>query len=84
MAIGDRLTEKGISWAWYSGGWDDALAGHPDKRFQFHHQPFAYFATYGDGTPARAEHLKDEKQMLADIEAPDLVIVRHFGASRDR
>jgi phospholipase C len=76
--IGDRLTEKGISWAWYSGGWDDALAGHPDKRFQFHHQPFAYFATYGDGTPARAEHLKDEKQMLADIAAGTLPAVTFY------
>ena len=25
--IGDRLSEKAVSWAWYSGGWDDALAG---------------------------------------------------------
>jgi phospholipase C len=30
--IGDRLTAKGIDWVWYSGGWDDALAGHPDSR----------------------------------------------------
>src|SRR5262249_39127778 len=37
--IGDRLSEKGISWAWYSEGWDDAMAGHPDPLFQFHHQP---------------------------------------------
>lgn len=22
--IGDRLTEKGVSWAWYSGGWNEA------------------------------------------------------------
>jgi len=28
--IGDRLTAKGIDWAWYSGGWDDAIAGRPD------------------------------------------------------
>jgi phospholipase C len=37
--IGDRLSDAGISWAWYSGGWNDALAGHPDPLFQFHHQP---------------------------------------------
>jgi phospholipase C len=35
--IGDRLSAKGISWAWYSGGWDSALAGTPDPTFQFHH-----------------------------------------------
>jgi Phosphoesterase family len=22
--IGERLSEANISWAWYSGGWDDA------------------------------------------------------------
>ena len=27
--IGDRMTDAGVSWAWYSGGWDDAKAGHP-------------------------------------------------------
>ncbi|HTO83283.1 MAG TPA: alkaline phosphatase family protein, partial [Methylomirabilota bacterium] len=47
--IGDRLSEKGVSWAWYSGGWNDALAGKPDPLFQFHHQPFAFFANYADG-----------------------------------
>lgn len=25
--IGDRLDDKGISWAWYAGGWRDGLAG---------------------------------------------------------
>ncbi|HSN21256.1 MAG TPA: alkaline phosphatase family protein [Usitatibacter sp.] len=58
--IGDRLTQKGISWAWYSGGWNDALAGHPHPVFQYHHQPFAYFANYADGTAAKREHLLDE------------------------
>ncbi len=57
--IGDRLSEKGVAWAWYSGGWNDALAGKPDPLFQFHHQPFAYFANYADGKPAKSEHLKD-------------------------
>ncbi len=70
--IGDRLTAKGnISWAWYSGGWNDAIGGDTAKMksaaFQFHHQPFAYFANFGDGTPARAEHLKDEEDLKADI-----------------
>ena len=69
--IGDRMSAKGLSWAWYSGGWNDALAGDQAKMksgaFQFHHQPFAYFEKYGDGTPGRAEHLKDETDLLADI-----------------
>jgi phospholipase C len=64
--IGDRLDEKGISWAWYSGGWNDAIAGRPHARFAYHHQPFAYFAKWADGTAAKAKHLKDEKEFLRD------------------
>jgi phospholipase C len=62
--IGDRLSEKNISWAWYSGGWDDAIAGKPDEFFQYHHQPFIYYKSFADGTAAKKEHLKDEKDFL--------------------
>jgi acid phosphatase len=65
--IGDRLGEAGVSWAWYAGGWDDALAGNPDARFQYHHQPFAYYANYADGTAAKAEHLRDETEFFAAL-----------------
>src|SRR5215475_6869947 len=59
--IGDRLSAKRISWKWYSGGWDNALAStvsNPanngvvppnapvDPLFQWHHQPFAYYDNY--------------------------------------
>jgi len=59
--IGDRLSAKHISWKWYSGGWDNALAStvsNPanngvvppnapvDPLFQWHHQPFAYYDNY--------------------------------------
>ena len=59
--IGDRLSAKHISWKWYSGGWDNALAStvsNPDNNgvappkapvdplFQWHHQPFAYYDNY--------------------------------------
>ena len=73
--IGDRLSDKGVSWAWYAGGWDDAVAGHPAPVFQFHHQPFAYFAKYADGTPGRAQHLKDEKEFFAAARAGTLPAV---------
>jgi phospholipase C len=73
--IGDRLDEKGISWAWYSGGWRDALAGRPHPIFQFHHQPFAYFAKWADGTAAKARHLKDEDDFLRDLERGTLPAV---------
>src|SRR5207245_10305091 len=73
--IGDRLDEKGISWAWYSGGWNDALAGRPDPLFQFHHQPFAFFANYADGMAAKAQHLRDEEDFFRDLAAGRLPAV---------
>ncbi len=73
--VGDRLSEKGVSWAWYAGGWTDALAGRPDPRFQYHHQPFAYFANYADGTAAKAAHLKDEEEFLRDLKQNTLPAV---------
>lgn len=80
--IGDRLSEKNVSWAWYSGGWADALAGHADSLFQFHHQPFAYFANFADGTGAKAEHLKDETEFIASARAgtlPSVSFVKPLG-----
>jgi phospholipase C len=73
--IGDRLNDKGLSWAWYSGGWNDAMAGHPDPLFQFHHQPFAYFSRYADGTDLKKEHLKDEQDFVAAARAGQLPAV---------
>ena len=75
QTIGDRLNEKHISWAWYSGGWNDALAGKPHPLFQYHHQPFAYFANYADGTPAKARHLKDEADFFFELKARRLPAV---------
>ena len=55
--IGDRLSEKGVDWAWYSGGWAEAEAGTaPEGTFSYHHQPFAFFARFQKGNPARARH----------------------------
>lgn len=60
--IGDLLSEKGISWAWYGGGWQAALEGKggaDSPNFQYHHQPFNYFKQFAPGTKAREEHLRD-------------------------
>ena len=73
--IGDRLDEKQISWAWYSGGWNDAVGGKPHPVFQFHHHPFAYFANYADGTPGRVLHLKDEEDFAKDLKQGKLPAV---------
>jgi phospholipase C len=56
------LSAKGIRWTWYAGAWQAALDDQnsvPTPNFQYHHQPFNYFATMAPGTAARAEHLKD-------------------------
>lgn len=90
--IGDRLSAKGVDWAWYSGGWSNAAGdvgapgwtngngptcadqaalatavypNCPDKLFQFHHQPLAYFQSFAPGTAARAQHLRDEQEFLS-------------------
>lgn len=58
--IGDLLSTTGISWAWFAGAWQATLDAHQQvAAFQFHHQPFNYFASMAPGLPARAEHLKD-------------------------
>jgi acid phosphatase len=83
--IGDRMSAAGVSWAWYSGGWAAADAGHPDPLFQFHHQPFAYFADYAPGTPGRA-HLKDETDFLAAARRgtlPAVSFVKPVGAENE-
>jgi phospholipase C len=83
--IGDRLSAKGISWAWFSGGWDAARAGHPDRLFQFNHQPFAYFANYAPGT-AGASHLRDEtafEAALANGTLPAVSFVKPDGVDNE-
>ena len=81
QTIGDSLTAKGVDWRWYAGGWD--LAANPKRnadqndtlvnvfRFQWHHQPFAYFQRFDPETETgRAErnlHLKAEAALEDDI-----------------
>lgn len=85
--IGDRLTEKGISWKWYSGGWNLALSDYSTiysdpLAFQSHHQPFNYYNRFTpkteQGKKQRAEHLKDYEDLLADIAAGKLPQVVFF------
>ncbi len=60
--IGDRLSEKNISWAWYSEGWDNAVAGK-NNNFAYNHEPFLYFAKYEEGTEGR-KHMKDQNDFI--------------------
>jgi phospholipase C len=76
--IGDRLSEKDISWAWYAGGWNDILMGKNNKNFQFHHQPFLYFKNYAPNTPGRINHLRDEEDFFAAVKAGKLPSVSFY------
>jgi acid phosphatase len=69
--IGDLLSAAHINWAYYSGAWNFALANAPfasgtsaaNPNFQYHHQPFNYYADFDPSTAAgtanRAAHLLD-------------------------
>lgn len=76
--LGDRLSDAGISWAWYAGGWNNAVAGQPDPSFQFHHQPYTYFKRYADGSSDRAAHLKDEADLMKAIADGSLPAVAFY------
>jgi phospholipase C len=94
MTVGDTLSNKGITWAWYGGGWNDALADGrrpPDQKrsviytrengslnFQPHHQPFNYYARFAPGTKDRAEHLKDGEEFFSDIDHGRLPTVSFY------
>jgi acid phosphatase len=86
--IGDTLSARGISWAWYAGAWNAAVkdgmqpADAPRKviatrengapYFVTHHQPFNYFARFAPGTADRERHLKDYDDLVAGIEKGDM------------
>lgn len=92
--IGDTLSAKSVSWVWYAGGWNQALAdGRRDPQakrtviysaangspnFQPHHQPFNFYARFAPGTADRAQHLKDEDDFLAAIDKGTLPQVAFF------
>src|SRR6476659_737763 len=83
--IGDRLSAADVSWNWYAGGWDAAAAGHPGPLFQYHHQPFNYFADYAPGKPGR-DHLKDETAFLSAARKgtlPAVTFVKPYGAENE-
>ena len=97
--IGDRLSDKGVSWIWYAGGWNQALndsaqpggaargviySGRPHSvNFQPHHQPYNYFRRYAPGTAQREQHLQDEERLEADIANNRLPQVAFYKPSGD-
>jgi acid phosphatase len=92
--IGDTMTAKGVTWAWYAGAWNAALmdgmqAPDAPRRviattangapyFAPHHQPFNYFARFAPGTVDRERHLKDYTDLAAAIEQGTLPQVAFY------
>jgi len=93
--IGDLLDKKGLSWAWYGGAWASTTAIAEGNRvfppavppaaqtpnFQFHHQPFNYFASFDPVAHAdrRSAHLKDfDNDFLQDAAAGKLPAVSFY------
>ena len=92
--IGDTLSAKRISWAWYAGAWDLALRdGMQDPAaprkiiytnangapyFVAHHQPFNYFARFAPGTADRSVHIKDYTELAASIGRGELPQVAFY------
>jgi phospholipase C len=89
--IGDTLTEKGVDWAWYSGAWSLAIKPNrttdedkqlTEQAFQWHHQPFAYFARFDPttetGRQQRTKHLRDAAQLETDIKSGALPPVTFY------
>jgi acid phosphatase len=94
--VGDTLSAKGISWAWYADGWKEALADGRQPpgvertviynctgtpSFVPHHQPFNYYSRFAPGTGDRARHLKDGGDFLADIDKGTLPSVAFYKPS---
>jgi phospholipase C len=95
--IGDTLSAKGVTWAWYAAGWDAALADgmrlDTEKRrvidseapgsiyFRAHHQPFNYYVNYAPGTAARREHLRDGHEFEESIDRGTLPQVSFYKPS---
>jgi phospholipase C len=57
--IADRLTDKGIDWAWYAGTAGDAVPS----------DPLALFARWAPGSAERAAHVRPEAAFVTDVTA---------------
>jgi phospholipase C len=75
-SIGDALNEKGISFRYYGGGFDLALNGNALLYCPICN-PFQFQTSIMSSPALRAEHLKDTKDLFADIDAGTLPAVSY-------
>ncbi len=91
--IGDRLTDKGVDWVWFGGGYkaasEDGARALAERKviytgkdgalnYQPHHQPFNYYSRFAPGTADRARHLQDGEALIAAIDAGSLPPVAFY------
>lgn len=80
--IGDRLSERGIAWAYYAQDFNRAVeatkAGKGLSSFSYHHHPFTTFKRFIDSEEQRKTHLKDRSDLMADIRAGKLPPVSFY------
>ena len=97
--VGDQLDAASITWAWFSGAWDETVAEAGSDHalleasqpagavpnFQFHHQPFNFYASMDPVAHAsyRAAHLKDETDLVAAAAAGTLPQVSFYKPEGD-
>lgn len=69
--IGDRLTEKGISWKWYAEFQNliglNPMASKKLRQDWYIAQPFRYFKNYALGTEEEKKHLVDYVEFHQDL-----------------
>jgi phospholipase C len=75
-SIGDALTEKGISFIFYGGGFNEAKAGKPNHYCGICN-PFQYQTSIMADAAKRAEHLKDVQDLFTDITGETLPAVAY-------
>jgi phospholipase C len=67
-SIGDALNDKHISWRFYGGGFNRAVAGVAANGYCQICNPFEFQTSIMTDPAQRAEHLKDTVDMFSDIE----------------
>ncbi|MEO6854555.1 MAG: acid phosphatase [Rhodoferax sp.] len=80
--IGDRLSDKGIPWAYYGQDFNRAVAatktGKGVASFSYHHQPLIAFKRFIDSEAERKAHLKDREDFMADVRGGTLPPVAFY------
>lgn len=67
--IGEKLSENGIPWAWYGGGYNRYIANPSDTSPGYcdNCNPFQFSTAVMSTAESRTAHLRDAEQLITDI-----------------